>query len=161
MEGLPHVGGEDPLDGIHEIGGGVSGPLRARLQGQAGERAHGVEHIGEHQADDAGDGGGTQEVGHRLPAHGPYLLHVVHGQDAINHTQQHHGHHDELQKVDEDVAEGLQVAGGKGRTALEAQAEPAQQDAKEQCDQDLHRQTQFLLHKFFSLFHKITDDPLL
>ena len=107
VEGGPHVVGKDALQGVHEVGGGSLFPYGSVLQGQLREEAGGIENIGERQTDHTSDGGGHQEIGHGFPAHGANLLHVVHGQDAVDHTQQYHGHHDELQQVHKDIAEGL------------------------------------------------------
>ena len=53
------------------------------------------------------------EVGDRLPANGADFLHIAHRDDTVDHRQQHDGHNDELEEIDEDRAEGLQVVGGK------------------------------------------------
>ena len=115
-EGSPHVAGEDVHQHGHKAVEGLGLVLRrAQLRREVREQARAHEDVGEDQADDAGDGGGAEEVGHRLHAHGAHLLHVAHGEDAVDHAQQHHGHHDELQKIHEDVAEGLQIRRGKVR----------------------------------------------
>ena len=106
-EGLPHVAREDGDQGIHEVGAGGLIPDRAILQRERGEPACIVEEVGEYQADDAGRGRGDKEVGDRLPADGADLLHIAHGDDAVDHRQQHDGDDDELEEVDEDGAEGL------------------------------------------------------
>ena len=106
-EGLPHIAREDGDQGIHEVGAGGLIPDRAVLQRERGEPACIVEEVGEYQADDAGRGRGDKEVGDRLPADGADLLHIAHGDDAVDHRQQHDGDDDELEEVDEDGAEGL------------------------------------------------------
>ena len=106
-EGFPHVAREDGDQGIHEVGAGGLIPDRAVLQRERGEPACIVEEVGEYQADDAGRGRGDKEVGDRLPADGADLLHIAHGDDAVDHRQQHDGDDDELEEVDEDGTEGL------------------------------------------------------
>ena len=69
---------------------------------RVGKRPAFVEDVGEHKADHAGDGSGDEEIRHGLPADGADLLHVAHGDDAVDHRQQHDGHDDELEEVNED-----------------------------------------------------------
>src|SRR5699024_776127 len=94
------------------------------------------EDVGQHQADDAGDGGGHQEVQDGFHTHGADLLHVVHGDDAVNHGQEHHRHDDELQKVHKDVAKGLEIVGGEV-LPLGKVAHKTDHNAQDQGDQDL------------------------
>ena len=151
-EGFPHVGGEDGHQGRHEAGiflGFILGSLGSLRQ--VGEQSGIVEDVCHHQADDAGDGGGDHEVGHGLPAHGAHLLHVTHGNDAVDHGQQHHGNHDELQQVHEDVAEGLEVIGGEISDADKVENQ-TDNDAQNQSNKNLNWQGQLFL-----CFHKI--DP--
>ena len=136
----------------------TKGTLSAGLYQAALEQAGAVEDVGHHQTDDAGNGGGAQEECHSLPAHSAHLLHVIHGQDTVDHGEQHHGDHDELQQVDEDGAKGLQVVGGEVRRAGKV-ADQADDDAQNQGDQDLHGETRFFLHTFtsYSFFSYFTS----
>ena len=152
---LPHVGGENGDQSRHEAGvflglvlGGLSGLA------EVGEQARVVEHRCQNQTDDAGHGSGDHEVENGLPAHGAYLFHVAHGDDAVDHRQQHHRHHDELQQVDEDITEGLDVAGGEVGRAGEVEHQ-TDNDTQYQSNKDLYRQGQFFLffHRIRSLFH--------
>ena len=111
-----------------------------------GEQTCIVEQVAQNQADDTGDGGGAQEVCNGLPADGADLLHVIHGNDALDHGQQNNGNNDELQQVDKDGAEGLQVVGGKVAAAGNCGADQAKCDTSNQGNDDLHRQIQFLFH---------------
>ena len=106
-EGLPEVTGEDADEGIHEVGAGGLLPDLAVNELEGGEEAGVVEDVGEHKADHAGDGSSDEEVRHGLPADGADLLHIAHGDDAVDHRQQHDGDDDELEEVDEDGTEGL------------------------------------------------------
>ena len=139
-KGFPHIGGEDSHQRCHEAGV-LLGLILGGLGGfrQVGEQARAVEDAGQHQTDDAGDGGGDHEVNNSFPAHGADLLHVAHGDDAVDHGQQHHGNHDEFQQVHEDIAEGLDIIGGEvsGASKIENQAH---NDAQHQSNKDLSRQ---------------------
>lgn len=128
--------------------GGLSGLA------EVGEQARVVEHRCQNQTDDAGHGSGDHEVENGLPAHGAHLFHVAHGDDAVDHRQQHHRHHDELQQVDEDITEGLDVAGGEAGRAGEVEHQ-TDNDTQYQSNKDLYRQGQFFLffHRIRSLFH--------
>ena len=107
-ERLPHVAREDGDQRIHEVRARRAVPGLTVRQGKVRREEAGVqEDVGKHQADDAGAGRGDEEVGDRLPADGADLLHVAHRDDAVDHRQQHDGHDDELEEVDEDGAEGL------------------------------------------------------
>ena len=131
----PHVAGEDADQGGHkaaELTGGVV--LTGAVED--GEEACAQEDVGHHQADDAGDGGGYQEIEDGFHAHGADLLHVVHGDDAVDHGQEHHRHDDELQKVHEDVAKGLEIVGGEV-LPLGKVAHKTDHNAQDQGDQDL------------------------
>lgn len=135
--------GEDTHQGGHEaaeLRGLIGGA--AKLFAQVGEEACPVEHVGQSQADDAGDGGGAHEIEHGLPAHGAHLLHVVHGEDAVDHGNEHHGYHDELQQVDEDVAEGLDEVSGDALETGAAQ-HSAHGNAQQQSQQDLEGRLSF------------------
>ena len=41
------------------------------------------------------------------------LLHVFHGDNALDHGEQNNGNDDELQQIDEDITEGLQIVGSE------------------------------------------------
>ena len=57
--------------------------------------------------------GGAHIVHNGLAAHGADLLHVAHGDDTVDHGEQHHRHHNELQQVYENITERLEVTGGE------------------------------------------------
>ena len=159
-EGLPHVAGEDVHQNSHKAVEGLGLILRrSQLGGQVGEQARPGENVGEHQSDDTGDSGGHHEVNHSLDTNGANLLHVAHGQDAVDHGEQHHGHHDKFQQVDEDVAEGLEVVGGKLLAAVaDKGADQSHDDTGHQCDEDTHGQVYFLFHSCtLPLLIKISD----
>ena len=113
--------------------------------------------IGHGQTDDAGNGRGAQEVHHRLPAHSTHFFHVIHGQDAVDHGDQHHRNHDELEQVYKNVAKGLDVI---GRDVFQAHSfqNNSHRDAQQQGDEDLYRQADSLLHGFH-LSHIVPFQP--
>ena len=149
-EGIPHIAGEDADQSVHEVGTGGLLPHGALFQSQGGEQARTVEDVGHDQTDDAGDSGGAEEVRHGLPAHGADLLHVIHGENTVDHGEQHHGNNDELQEVDENGAKGLQVVGSKVGCASEI-ADQTDSDAQDQGNQDLHGKADFFLHTLTSI----------
>ena len=101
-EGLPHIAREDADQRIHEVGARCLIPHSALFQRERGEPAGVVEDVRKEKADDAGRGRGDEEVGDRLPADGADLLHIAHREDTVDHRQQHDGHDDELEEVNED-----------------------------------------------------------
>ncbi|MNQ60005.1 hypothetical protein D3C85_742710 [compost metagenome] len=65
--------------------------------------------VGDHQADDQGEGGQHLEVDHRLQADAPHLLQVA----GAGHTIDHHAEDDQgdqhLDQLDETIAKGFQL----------------------------------------------------
>ena len=112
-EGLPHIAREDGDQRIHEVGARRLIPHSTLFQRERGKQAGIVEDVRKEKADDAGDCRGDEEVSDRLPADGADLLHIAHRDDTVDHRQQHDGHNNELEEIDEDGAEGLQVVGGQ------------------------------------------------
>ncbi len=137
--GLEEIGGEDIHQGIHKGGGGGS------VIGQVGgghNREGTLEQIAAHQADDHGEGGGTQVEDHGLQADGANLADVAHGDNAAHDGEQDNGHHDEFDQVQEDGAEGLDVVVCEIRAALH---QKTGNNGQHHGNEDLRRQGQFFL----------------
>jgi len=154
-KGLPHVAREDSDQRIHEIRARRAVPGLTVRQGKVRRKEAGVqEDVGKHQADDAGRGRGDEEVGDRLPADGADLLHVAHGDDAVDHRQQHDGHDDELEEVNEDGTKGFEIV-RRDLGLTDKVEDKTDHDAQDQCKNDLHRQAHFFLfHTTHTLFLK-------
>ncbi len=149
-KGAPHVAGENVHQHGHEAVKRLGLVLRrAQLRGEVGEQARTHEDVGKHQTDHTGDRGGDQEVSYGLDSHGANLLHVAHGEDAVNHAQQHYGYYNELQQVHEDVAEGLQIRRSEVRPSGEI-ADQAHSNTGKERNQDPYGQAVFLLHTLTS-----------
>ena len=77
----------------------------------------------------------------------PFLLHIFHGDNTLDHGEQDNRNNDELQQIDEDVAKGLDILRSEV-TATGKIKNQAGDHADDQRDQDLNGETEFLLHTF-------------
>ena len=118
--GLHEVAGEDVDDGLDERRRGLG--LIRKLVGGKGVAAANVEHVRNDQADDDGACGGAQVVRDGLAADGADLLDIGQADDAGDHGEDDQRHHDHLDEVQEDGAQGLDVGGGDIRGALQGKA---------------------------------------
>ena len=148
--GLEEVIGEDVHDDLHD-GGGFLG-----LVFQAGgleQRECALENVGQHEADDDGDGGREHVVHERPQADRADALEILQGDDAVSDREQNDGHNEELQQVDVDRADGLDPLRGKIAETGERENE-ARNDTGQHADEDPCRQTELLLffHAFLLLF---------
>ncbi|MNP03342.1 hypothetical protein D3C76_952250 [compost metagenome] len=103
-----------------------------------------LEHVGQQQADDDGDGGDDLEVEDGLQADAAELLRVAHAGDADHQRCDHDRYHDHLDQADEDVAGRLQdIADPPGLFGrIDVVEYGADGDADEQTDDDLPGQAE-------------------
>ena len=165
-KGLDDITGEDIHDRLHD-GGGFLGLVGQVRDGQHREQA--PEGVGDRQADGDGNGRGAGIIDEGFYTHAADLLDVLHRDHAADDGEEDDGHHDELDEVQEDGAEGLDVVHRQLRGREEAH--PGD-DAKGQTQEDLggQRQRFEFLHRvrflsdsdllsFFFLSHRETQKP--
>ena len=129
------IGGEDGHDGVHntlalgrrifQIGGS-----------QRGEQMEALGDAGQHQGQSNCKCGGAHIVHNGLAAHGADLLNVAHGNHTGGDGEQHNGNHHEFQQVQEDGAEGLNVAFREIYTVGDGHQDQAGHNAHAQADKD-------------------------
>ena len=144
-QGVDEVVREDVDNSVHEV---CALGLVFRALSQLQHREAALEDARDDKADHAGDRGGHQEVGDSLPADLADLLDIAHLDHAVHNAQKHQGDDNELQEVDEDVAEGLDVLCGKGAGRFRAHGRPengADDDTGHQADQDLQAEVHAFL----------------
>ena len=105
------IGGEDGNDGVHN-----ALTLRWRIfeagGGQWSKQMQSLRSAGQNQSQCNGEGGGAHIVYNGLAAHRADLFDISHGDNTGGNGEQHDGNDDEFQQVQEDGAEGLDVAVG-------------------------------------------------
>ena len=149
---LHRVRREDVLDGRHKVT--FLGFIR-RVLCKRQNREAALEKVRDHEADDAGNSRRRQEVHNGLPADLADLANIAHGEHAVHNGEQHQRYNDKLQKVDENVAEGLEIAGRKVRRVLRAHRRPenrTNRDTGHEADHDPYAEAELFLffHRLFS-----------
>ena len=104
-EGLNGVDRDDVQEHVDERGRGDILGLEA-FRGN-GQPAAGLEDVGEHEADDHGDGRGNEVIGQRLACYAPELAYVADAGRTRDEGGQHERHHDHAHQIDEQLAYGL------------------------------------------------------
>ena len=140
-KGGDDVGGEDVHQRVHEAGGltGLKGDT-----GGVDDREEALEQVGQEHGQHDGPGSGAGIIHQRFDADGTHLADIAHGDDAGENGEKDDGHHHELQQVQENGAEGLDIADGKGGIPREGHAD---RDAQPQRQKDLEgKRNFFLLH---------------
>ena len=116
-------GEEDDLEHV-ALGKGFNGVDRDDVQENVDERGRGdflglepfrgngqpaarLEDVGEHKADDHGDGCGNEVIGQRLAGYAPKLAYVADAGRTRDEGGQHERHHDHAHQIDEQLAYGL------------------------------------------------------
>ena len=149
---LHRVRREDVLDGRHKVTFlGLIGCILCKRQ----NREAALEKVRDHKTDDAGNSRRRQEVHNGLPADLADLADIAHGEHAVHNGEQHQRYNDKLQKVDENVAEGLEIAGRKVRRILRAHRRPenrTNRDTGHEADHDPYAEAELFLffHRLFS-----------
>ena len=96
-KGAPEVAGKDVHQhGLEALEGDGFILRLPQLPLEVGEPPGVLKEAGEKQADDTGNGSGGQKIGRRPNAHGTHLLQIAHGENPIDHGEQHHRNHQEL-----------------------------------------------------------------
>ena len=104
-ESLNGVDRDDVQEHVDERGRGDFLGLEA-FRGN-GQPAAGLEDVGEHEADDHGDGRGNEVIGQRLACYAPELAYVADAGRTRDEGGQHERHHDHAHQIDEQLAYGL------------------------------------------------------
>ena len=119
-KGGDDVGGEDVHQRVHEAGGltGLKGDT-----GGVDDREEALEQVGQEHGQHDGPGSGAGIIHQRFDADGTHLADIAHGDDAGENGEKDDGHHHELQQVQENGAEGLDIADGKGGISREGHAD--------------------------------------
>ncbi len=122
--------GDQPLAlmGLGQVAGGDLGIQRRRVDVEA---ASGLHHLADDQADDQGHRRDDLEIDQGLQPHPPERLDVAHPRDAAGHGAEDHRRDDQLDQLDEGVAQRLQPHPDR-------RPQSADQYAQRDGDQDLH-----------------------
>ena len=99
---------------------------------------------GQHQGQSNCKCGGAHIVHNGLAAHGADLLNVAHGNHTGGDGEQYDGNHHEFQQVQEDGAEGLNVAFREIYTVGDGHQDQTGHNAHAQADKDPKCQRKFL-----------------
>ena len=103
----------------------------------------GLEHVDQGQADDHRRHGRGHVGEQGLDAHAAQFLDVAQTGHAADDAEQHQGHSDELEQVDENVTERLDV--GQGEVVpTHGYTQPCVHDTEQQTNDDLPVEGQFL-----------------
>ena len=149
---LHRVGREDVLDRGHDV---AFLCLICRVFGKRQNREAALEEVCNHKPDHAGNCSRGKEVHNGLPADLTDLADIAHGEHAVHDGKQNQRHNNELQKVDENVSEGLEIACRKIGGSFCTHGCPenrAKCDTGSQTDHDPYAKTELLLffHRLFS-----------
>ncbi len=149
------VRGDQVEDGLDErmlmldFGGGgfVLGDVHGAQGAHVDARAR-VKHIGQHQADENGDGGDDLEIENGLETDAPQLLRVADTGDADHQRGNDNRDHDHLDQADEDITRWLQhVADPPGLLGTEMVEQRPECNPQYQTDEDLPGEAELcLLH---------------
>jgi len=112
--------GDVTFDAFGIYGGGIDIHAGTRLQ-----------HVGDDEADDKGNGRHHLEIDERLDADPPDFLQVLHGCDAVHDGDENHRCDNHLDEFDEAVAQGLH---GGTRLGPEMAEKDADGDGDEHLD---------------------------
>ena len=135
------------LGGRRLVLGNIHGTQGAHVD--AGTR---MEHVGQHQTDDDGDGGDDLEVDDGLEADAAEFLRVTDARNTDDQRRDHDRDHDHLDQTDKDIACWLQnVADPPGLFGTEMVEQRTDCNPQYQTDEDLPGEAKLCLLHIFTL----------